>query len=50
MARKEADELAARLEKCEKENEALRDEMNREIEEVTIPLKTCCGHSWVLVF
>uniref|UniRef100_A0A8C5J6Z8 Outer dense fiber protein 2 n=1 Tax=Junco hyemalis TaxID=40217 RepID=A0A8C5J6Z8_JUNHY len=33
MARKEADELAARLEKCEKENETLRDEMNREIEE-----------------
>uniref|UniRef100_A0A8C5J750 Outer dense fiber protein 2 n=1 Tax=Junco hyemalis TaxID=40217 RepID=A0A8C5J750_JUNHY len=26
-------ELAARLEKCEKENETLRDEMNREIEE-----------------
>ncbi|XP_071309990.1 outer dense fiber protein 2 isoform X1 [Agelaius tricolor] len=33
MARKESDELAARLEKCEKENETLREEMNREIEE-----------------
>ncbi|XP_030817473.1 outer dense fiber protein 2 isoform X1 [Camarhynchus parvulus] len=33
MARKEADELAARLEKCEKENEMLKEEMNREIEE-----------------
>ncbi|XP_059720900.1 outer dense fiber protein 2 isoform X2 [Haemorhous mexicanus] len=33
MARKEADELAARLEKCEKENETLREEMSKEIEE-----------------
>ncbi|KAM7033484.1 outer dense fiber protein 2 isoform 1-T1 [Acridotheres tristis] len=32
-ARKEADELAARLEKCEKENKTLREETNRKLEE-----------------
>uniref|UniRef100_A0A8C3H1W5 Outer dense fiber protein 2 n=1 Tax=Corvus moneduloides TaxID=1196302 RepID=A0A8C3H1W5_CORMO len=31
-ARKEADELAARLEKCERENKTIRDEMNKELE------------------
>ncbi|XP_053852375.1 outer dense fiber protein 2 isoform X2 [Vidua macroura] len=33
MAQKEADEMAARLEKCEAENQSIRDEMNKEIEE-----------------
>ncbi|XP_062361374.1 outer dense fiber protein 2 isoform X3 [Cinclus cinclus] len=32
-ARKEADDLAARLEKCEKENKSLREEMNKKLEE-----------------
>ncbi|XP_066188777.1 outer dense fiber protein 2 isoform X1 [Sylvia atricapilla] len=32
-ARKEADELAARLERCESENQTIRDEMNKELEE-----------------
>lgn len=50
MAQKEADEMAERLEKCEKENQSIKDEMNKAIEEVTIPLKTCSRHSWVLVF
>ncbi|NWW82508.1 ODFP2 protein, partial [Climacteris rufus] len=31
-AQKEADELAAKLEKCEKENKTIRDEMNKELE------------------
>ncbi|NXH49549.1 ODFP2 protein, partial [Dicaeum eximium] len=33
MAREEADELAARLEKCEQENQTIRDEMTKELEE-----------------
>ncbi|XP_064250025.1 outer dense fiber protein 2 isoform X2 [Passer domesticus] len=33
MARKDADELAARLEKCEKENQRIKDEMSKEIDE-----------------
>ncbi|XP_068067440.1 outer dense fiber protein 2 isoform X1 [Anomalospiza imberbis] len=33
MAQREADEMAARLEKCEKESQSIRDEMNKEIEE-----------------
>uniref|UniRef100_A0A8C0VWH5 Outer dense fiber protein 2 n=1 Tax=Cyanistes caeruleus TaxID=156563 RepID=A0A8C0VWH5_CYACU len=32
-ARNEADELAARLEQCEKENETVKDDMNKELEE-----------------
>uniref|UniRef100_U3JFA7 Outer dense fiber protein 2 n=1 Tax=Ficedula albicollis TaxID=59894 RepID=U3JFA7_FICAL len=32
-ARKEADELAARLEKCEKENKTLKEETNKKLEE-----------------
>lgn len=36
----EADDVAAKLEKCDKENKTLKDEMNKEIELVTIPLKT----------
>lgn len=36
----EAEDMAAKLEKCEKENKALKDDMNKEIELVTISLKT----------
>lgn len=32
--------MAAKLAKCERENKALKDEMNKETELVTIPLKT----------
>lgn len=35
----EADDVAAKLEKCDKEKKALKDEMNKEIELVLIPLK-----------
>lgn len=38
--RMEADEVTAKLEKCDKENKMLKDEMNKEIELVIIPLKT----------
>lgn len=38
--RTEADEVAAKLEKCDEENKTLKDEMNKEIELVTLPLKT----------
>ncbi|OWK59773.1 Outer dense fiber protein 2 [Lonchura striata] len=33
MAQKEADEMAERLEKCEKENQSIKDDMNKAIEE-----------------
>ncbi|KAJ8792497.1 hypothetical protein J1605_019716 [Eschrichtius robustus] len=36
--RLEADEVAAQLERCDKENKILKDEMNKEIETVLLPL------------
>ena len=35
--RLEADEVAAQLERCDKENKILKDEMNKEIEAVPPP-------------
>ena len=35
--RLEADEVAAQLERCDKENKMLKDEMNKEIEAVLLP-------------
>ena len=35
--RLEADEVAAQLERCDKENKILKDEMNKEIEAVLPP-------------
>lgn len=35
--RLEADEVAAQLERCDKENKILKDEMNKEIEAVLAP-------------
>lgn len=35
--RLEADEVAAQLERCDKENKILKDEMNKEIEAVLLP-------------
>lgn len=35
--RLEADEVAAQLERCDKENKILKDEMNKEIETVLLP-------------
>lgn len=43
--RLEADEVAAQLERCDKENKILKDEMNKEIEAVLAPqwlLLTLC--------
>lgn len=43
--RLEADEVAAQLERCDKENKILKDEMNKEIEAVLSPflaLFTAC--------
>ena len=36
--RLEADEVAAQLERCDKENKILKDEMNKEIEAVLLPV------------
>lgn len=38
--RLEADEVAAQLERCDKENKILKDEMNKEIEAVLLPVLT----------
>lgn len=35
--RLEADEVATQLERCDKENKILKDEMNKEIEAVLLP-------------
>lgn len=42
--RLEADEVAAQLERCDKENKMLKDEMNKEIEAVLSPLSSLPGH------
>ena len=39
--RLEADEVAAQLERCDKENKILKDEMNKEIEAVLPGFLTC---------
>lgn len=38
-AQMEADDMAAKLEKCSKENKTLKDDMSKEIELVTVSLK-----------
>lgn len=42
--RLEADEVAAQLERCDKENKILKDEMNKEIEAVLLPFLALPSH------
>lgn len=42
--RLEADEVAAQLERCDKENKILKDEMNKEIEAVLLPFLAFFRH------
>lgn len=42
--RLEADEVAAQLERCDKENKILKDEMNKEIEAVPLPCLASLSH------
>lgn len=42
--RLEADEVAAQLERCDKENKILKDEMNKEIEAVLLPFLAFFPH------
>lgn len=43
--RLEADEVAAQLERCDKENKILKDEMNKEIEAVPLSLLAFFTHT-----